>query len=55
MDVKVVPEAVTEDEGVGAGGFCGGEEGAEAGDFFIGDGEADDLLDFLVMVLLVLR
>lgn len=30
LQVKVVPKAVTEDEGVGAGGFGGGEELAEA-------------------------
>lgn len=46
LQVEVVPEAVAEDEGVGAFGLGGGELGAEAGELFGGDGEADDLLDW---------
>lgn len=41
LQVQVVPEAVAEDEGVGFAGFAGGEEGAEAVEFFGGDREAD--------------
>lgn len=45
LEVEIVPETVAEDEGVGAGGFSGWEDGAETGELFGGDGEADHLLD----------
>lgn len=45
MKIEIVPETVAEDECVRTGGFARWEEGAETGDFFGSDGEADHLLD----------
>ena len=46
LQIEIVPESVAEDECVRATGFGGWEEGAEAGEFFGRDGEADHLLDW---------
>ncbi len=50
LQVEVVPKAVAEDEGVGAFGLGWGELGAEAGELFGGDGEADHHLDWREIV-----
>ena len=49
LEVKVVPEAVAEDEGVGAGWFGGREKLAEAVQFYFGNRKPDHHLDWAVM------
>lgn len=45
LEVEIVPETMTEDESVWAGGFLDGEEATETVEFVGRDGEADHLLN----------
>ena len=46
LQVKVIPETMTENECVGFGRLLGGKEGAKTRELFWSDREADHLLDY---------